>query len=191
MSALDDKFVHLTDIIPKDLTEIIKQYCLFRMLNNSEYQQNSVSRSVYADSLMETLLIYIKPAIEAITSIQLIPTYSEYRIYKPGDMIEDHIDGPSCQVSLALTIGYKYNDKNNDYRNHIHTFVDGRKTHLECEPGNGILYRGNESEFGMDPLDAGEDSYLIRVFLHYIDANGPYAKEHKYDGRPGIGCIKK
>jgi hypothetical protein len=43
---------------------------------------------------------------------------------------------------------------------------------------------------GREPLDAGDGSYQIQVFLHYVDANGPYAEKYKYDGRSNIG-IKK
>jgi hypothetical protein len=37
-----------------------------------------------------------------------------------------------------------------------------------------------ELEHGRDRFDVGENSWQIAVFLHYVDADGPY-KDFKYD----------
>ena len=44
---------------------------------------------------------------------------------------------------------------------------------------------------GRESLDADKGSYQIQMFLHYVDANGPYAEKHKYDGRDSIGIKKR
>ena len=40
---------------------------------------------------------------------------------------------------------------------------------------------------GRESLDADDGSYQIQLFLHYVDANGPYVETDKYDRRPNIG----
>ena len=43
--------------------------------------------------------------------------------------------------------------------------------------GDGVLYKGCEIEHSRKPFDGEE---YIQVFLHYVDANGPF-KEHVFD----------
>jgi hypothetical protein len=58
------------------------------------------------------------------------------------------------------------------------------------ETGDLVIYRGCEVEHWREEFIAPEGSYHIQVFLHYVDANGPYA-DYKYDRRPSIGFNKE
>ena len=55
---------------------------------------------------------------------------------------------------------------------------------VRLEAGDAVLYRGAEALHWREPLD-GADWYL-QVFLHYVDADGPYADRH-LDGRANLG----
>jgi hypothetical protein len=185
-----DNFIHF------DLTKIAEQYCLFYMLNNltpdEQYQKSIGTHTVYADNLMESLLLYIQPRLEDIISLQLVPTYSEFKVYKPGDKLEDRVYGPACEVSVALPLGcVHFKDVEDENCHSLHTYLNGEKKYLTCEPGGAIIWRGNELKIGMDRFDAGEGSYLVYGYFHYVDVDGPYAKDHKYDGRPDVGFLKK
>ena len=193
MSLNDDKYIIAKGLIDRETCKIAEQYCLFEMLNNFQADEVQVpgTHSVYSDSLMDTLLLNVKPKIEEITGMTLFPTYSYYRVYKPGDVLKDHIDRPSCELSATITLGFRYNEKDDDYRWSLHGYVNNEKKYLRCDVGDAVIYKGCEIIHGRDLFDVNEYSYQVQVFLHYVDANGPYAKEYKYDKRPAIGFKNK
>jgi hypothetical protein len=187
-----NNYIVVRNLLSSDICKITEQYCLFEMLNNFKSVDPQVpgTHSIHGDSLTETLLLYLKPKIEELTNKSLIPTYSYYRVYKPGDILEDHDDRESCEISATLTIGFKYNNVSDDYRWSLHGYVGDEKRYFKCDVGDAVIYRGIELTHGRDRFDVGEHSYQVQVFLHYVDANGPYANEFKYDKRPAIGFKK-
>jgi hypothetical protein len=193
MTLSEDKYVIARGLVDKEICKLAEQYCLFEMLNNFQPDEIQVpgTHSMYSDSFMETLLLHTKPKIEKITGMSLIPTYTFYRVYKPGDILEDHTDRPSCELSATVTLGFRYIGKDDDYRWSLHGYVNGEKRHFKCEAGDGIIYKGIELIHGRDRFEAGRFSYHVQVFLHYVDADGPYAEEFKYDKRPYVGIKKE
>ena len=61
--------------------------------------------SIYADHVMETLMVKMLPVMKKETGLQLIPTYSYARLYKKGDILYRHKDRSSCEVSCTLNLG--------------------------------------------------------------------------------------
>jgi|TARA_R110001583_G_scaffold35789_2_gene118627 hypothetical protein len=193
--GVQENYRVVKNFLPDDICKVVEQYCLFKMLNEpdvveNESQQCPGTHSVHGDSLTESLLLYAKPKIEDNLGLQLVPTYSYYRVYKPGDILKTHTDRESCEVSATITIGYRYNDKDDEYHWSLYGYVDGEKCYLKCKPGDAVIYKGCELEHGRDRFDVDKYSYQVQVFLHYVVADGPLAKKHKYDGRPGIGHKK-
>ena len=193
MSFEQDKYIIARELLSKETCKIAEQYCLFKMLNDSETTDSQVpgTHAVYADSLMETLLLHTKPKIEELTGLSLIPTYTYYRVYKPGDVLPDHKDRPSCEISATVTLGIRYIGKCDDYRWCLHSYVNGEKRYLKCDVGDAVIYKGCEIEHGRDKFDVDEYSYQVQCFLHYVKADGPFAEEYKYDRRPSIGFKAK
>lgn len=196
MSFSKDKYIRIEKIIPEDTAKLITQYALFDMLNDFNPATGGIlgvpgTHHRYSDNLTESLLIYLQPVIEKYTDKKLIPTYSFFRVYKPGDILPDHTDRPSCEISVSVTLGFKYNNVNDDYRWSLHTYVGDEKRYLKCDTGDAIIYKGCEITHGRDKFEAGEYSYHVQVFLHYVDANGPFSKEYMYDKRPAIGFKNK
>jgi hypothetical protein len=66
--------------------------------------------SAYADPTMEMLLEEVRPTVERATGLSLSPTYSYFRVYKRGDVLDRHRDRPSCEVSLTLNLGCSPDD---------------------------------------------------------------------------------
>lgn len=186
-----DGYVKVDNMLDKDMCKICTQYALFRKMTafspESENAQIPGTHSEYSDPLMESLLIYLKPIVEKNTGLKLIPTYSYYRVYKPGDTLKIHTDRESCEISQTLTLGYRYNNTDPEYKWGMYIIKDDVKKYLPCESGEAIIYKGIEKEHGRDMFNAGEYSYHVQVFLHYIDANGPYANMFKYDKREMLG----
>lgn len=186
-------YMKVEKLLSYDICKIAERYALYDRYNDNdkdEYNQVIGSYEKYADSLMESLLLFLKPEIEKHSNLKLIPTYSFFRIYKSGHVLEDHTDRPASEISVTIPIGFKYNGKSGDYLWPLHVYVNEEKRYISCDIGDGIIYKGCELKHGREQLDTGNNSYQIQVFLHYVDANGPYAEKYKYDGRSSIG-IKK
>ncbi len=131
---------------------------------------------VYGDAQLDALMQEIKPLIEAHTGLVLHPTYSYARLYRKGDSMGAHRDRPACQVSISLNLGQ---EPQTPWALNIgeHGFA------ALLHPGDVLLYKGTEMTHWRDPY---EGDRLFQVFVHYVDANGPYAHE-KFDSRAGLG----
>ena len=193
-----NKYVLINNMIPKEIAEIATQYSLYDrdrfFLPEDVTQQVPGTHSVYSDPLMETLLKFNTPRIEQLTGLKLWPTYSYYRLYKPGDILERHKDRPTCEISVTICLGYDYKDKK-DYNWGI--FVgpeNGEKgtkgKMIPMKPGDGVIYRGCEIEHWREPFEAPEGAWQTQVFLHYVNQQ-EYNEQLKYDGRPSLGHYKK
>lgn len=189
-----NRYIHVKGMIPKDICNIATQYGLFDMKQNWQATDKQIpgTHSKYADPLMETLLKFARPHMEKHTGLNLIPTYSYYRVYKPGDELVRHKDRPSCEISTTITLGWNYKDVSPDYRWSMYVgdsdgSIGTKGNMLLCEVGDCIIYRGCEIEHWRDPFKVGDGSYHVQVFLHYVNAEGPYANICKYDGRPELG----
>lgn len=131
----------------------------------------------YADPFMESLLEMLVPKVEAITEMELYPTYSYFRVYKQGDVLKRHKDRPACEVSLTLSLGYK-----TEKVWPIWLEVDGTEKRCDLEPGDALLYRGIELPHWRDEF-GGE--HAAQVFLHYVNRNGEN-RDWAYDKRAGL-----
>ena len=129
----------------------------------------------YAHPPFEILLMQLLPKIEQMYGKPLVPTYSLFRVYKPGDDLARHTDRPSCQVSTTLCLGWH----NLDYMWPI--FVDGKP--LAMNKGEGVIYKGYDQIHWRDPLVGPEDAVFAQVFLHYIEKDGEFDPEFAFDTR--------
>lgn len=154
------------------------------------FKVTSSSHCKYADPFMEMLLIELLPTIEELTELELLPTYSYYRIYEPGDVLKKHTDRPSCEISVTMCCGYNYENMSEDFSWPIWIKNNDTDIPLELKPGEGAIYRGCEVEHWRDMFIAPEGSWQQQVFLHYVDKNGPYT-DRLWDGRPGPGYSSK
>jgi hypothetical protein len=194
MSFKDNGYVLIKNVLSNEFCKLATQYTLFEQMNDvgGENLEGATAQvpgthSVYSDSLMESFLMFLQPVAEKHSELELIPTYSYYRIYKPGDVLRPHRDRPSCEISMTLTLDYYYTGVDDDYK---WPLIMKNKS-VVMGAGDAVLYRGCVNEHERKKLDVGEGSFHVQVFLHYVDANGPYAKEYKYDGRPTIGIKKE
>ena len=194
MSFKDNGYVLIKNVLSNEFCKLATQYTLFEQMNDvgGENLEGATAQvpgthSVYSDSLMESFLMFLQPVAEKHSELELIPTYSYYRIYKPGDVLRPHRDRPSCEISMTLTLDYYYTGVDDDYK---WPLIMKNKS-VVMGTGDAVLYRGCVNEHERKKLDVGEGSFHVQVFLHYVDANGPYAKEYKYDGRPTIGIKKE
>ena len=147
----------------------------------------------YADIMMETLLIKLKPLMEKIVKYKLVPTYSYTRIYKKGDVLHRHKDRPSCEISTTLNIG---GDEWPIFIDETGTnnIISGGETTTVVRPGapkgtkvilnlgDMLVYKGCDLEHWREAFK-GEN--CAQTFLHYNRAEKK--NNNQFDGRPFIG----
>jgi hypothetical protein len=154
------------------------------------------SKAVYGITDFDALLEALTPAVSEAAGKRLVPTYSYARMYVTGEILAKHTDRSACQYSVTLCLGMD----SQPWPIFMATVADaasgapfetvGGKTMYMGEPssvslgvGDGVLY------LGMDMVhyrEAFEGQWQAQVFLHWVDADGPYA-DQKYDGRDGLG----
>jgi len=156
---------------------------LVKQNKTNKDSQCPLSDSVYGDQKLDALLEELKPVIEKATGLKLNPTYSYARKYAPGDELKPHIDRAACEISATLTLGFE----GNVWPIHISKDekVENDVGPIELPVGSMIVYRGMEINHWRLPYNEGE--WQCQVFLHYVDADGPY-KDLKYDTRPHLGA---
>ena len=208
----DHKYVVIRNFISKEQAAFIYNYGMIRarrastMINSKwpDYredvdgtytdQQVPGTYSCYADPVMETLLLQGLQGMREITGLNLVPTYSYWRLYKQGDVLKRHKDRPSCEVSTTLCLGYNNENlkgKKKDWEKYNWPmWVDetggfGNKgVPIHMEPGDMIVYRGCIVEHWREPFIGNNHA---QVFLHYNDVDGPYGTNCVYDGRHHLG----
>lgn len=207
----EHRFALARNVIPHDLCAVVTRYARFRQQYFDEREDLETGQipgttSYYGDTLMETLMFFMHPHMERITGKKLCPTYTYFRIYKPGDELKRHSDRESCEISTSVCLGFDYKGVPSDYRWGL--YVDPQSQHWEKRKmhdgafvsdnregvlitqnvGDCIIYTGTELEHWRDVFAVGEDSYHVQVFMHYIDMNGPFYPEFAFDQRPGIAA---
>ena len=149
--------------------------------------------SIYADPVMETLMMKVRPKMQRETGLQLVPTYSYARLYKKGDILRRHKDRPSCEISCTLNLGGDPwpifidgtgSDNIIDEYKNIHKPNAPEGTKVLLEVGDMLVYSGCELEHWREPL---EGDVCGQVFLHYNHVNGPFADKNRFDKRPMLG----
>lgn len=118
------------------------------------------SVSHYGLPVCNTLLGLLCAKISEAAGLELRPTYSYCRVYHPGNDLKPHKDRPSCEYSVTLNLSQT---------DPWPIFMGKRSVTLN--PGDGCLYKGCEIEHSRKPFKGSE---YIQVFLHYVDAHGPY-----------------
>lgn len=162
--------------------------------------QCSISKAIRDSETFDTLLLELLPHVEEASGLKLYPTYAYARWYQPGETLKIHTDRAACEISVTLTLDfdgeswpiyvgrpskaeteYARTDKNN-----ILVYVkDVGK--IKTKPGDAVLYKGTEMYHWRDEYTQGK--WQAQVFLHYVDANGPY-RDWIYDKRTSLNTRK-
>lgn len=133
------------------------------------------------DVFIDGLLVDFLPLVEKITRLRLFPTYSYFRVYRRGDVLVKHKDRPSCELTLALSLGY---EAESPWPLFLETPTGVLS--IALEPGDALLYRGTEWTHWREPMNG---DLTAQAFLHYVDQNGPNA-EWKYDKRSELPFVR-
>ena len=174
--------------ISEELRDFVTQYALFDEMQN--FSPEGIGRQVqnahskYADPVMEVTLLHLHKTMEENTGLKLFPTYSYYRVYRPGDDLKVHKDRPSCEISATMCFNYSYDDSKYQWPIYINN------TPVSLCPGDMVVYRGCDLDHWRDTFSLDEDVWHVQGFFHFVDQNGPYS-DYKYDKRNSIGEKRK
>lgn len=145
--------------------------------------QCPLSDAVYGDPKFDALLESFAQPLSRAVGKRLLPTYSYARIYRPGDILKKHKDRPACEISTTLTLGY---DASHSWPIYFSGDDELQETMVTMEPGEMAAYKGCDMLHWRKPF---KGNWHCQVFLHYVDADGPYADQAN-DGRVSLGVDK-
>jgi predicted 2-oxoglutarate/Fe(II)-dependent dioxygenase YbiX len=190
-----NKYLHLNNFLDKEnCSQLVdKLKILVDSGKTIKDTQCPLSEGIGGHPIFDNLLEQLTPYFEEVSGKKLYPTYSYARLYAPGDELKIHIDRPSCEISVTLTLGFE----GDVWPIYMGDYVDSSQGKEVVDEAGKIKYVANECEIKMNVGDAvmyyGQDKvhwrkpykegkWQAQVFLHYVDANGPHA-EWKYDKR--------
>lgn len=181
------KYVYLSNVITEEECNRLTEH-MFNLSKEGKLEKDPqcpLSESVYGDREFDNILERLCKPLSKQLGIELLPTYTYARLYKPGEVLERHSDRSSCEISGTMTLGFApetsvwpifFAENEED--------LVGKS--LNIEVGDLVMYRGTELPHWRPEF---KGSWQVQVFFHYVDANGPY-KECKYDKRVALGVGK-
>ena len=197
---MKNKYVVIKQAVSKDMATFIYNYFLMKkQVYDTCLQQRYISPyetllgyyepsdgqipntySSYADIVMETLLLKLRPLMEKTTGLRLQPAYTYARIYKNGDVLKRHKDRFSCEISTTLHLG---GDQWDLYLEP--SGQEGKKgIKVNLKPGDMLVYSGCEIEHWRNKF---KGKSCAQVFLHYNNAKTPGSSQNRFDKRPHLG----
>jgi hypothetical protein len=155
-----------------------------------EFQVNG-SLSRYNIPIYRELHYLVKNQLEQILDMDLYPSYYFDRFYFAGQKLDRHTDRPACEISVTLQVSSNRSEPWPIW----FELPDGSEQYVSMNDGDAVIYKGCEREHWRDPLPSQynktqklirkirrlpDDTYHHQLFLHYVDANGPFL-HHAYD----------
>jgi hypothetical protein len=148
--------------------DFVSNVLLWREANEQWYEdpQTPGMFAAYKDPSVMVIHSRLLPRMEEVTGLHLLPTYAYARIYRAGAILEKHKDRPACEVSATLLVGTNQDET-------WPLFIEGEK--IIQRPGEMAVYRGCEVEHWREPMTGPDDAFHVQLFVHYVDADGPYS----------------
>lgn len=176
----DTKYCVLRGVLSPREAELISSYALLQCVYPDYYLMEPLTQSQgrYCDAMGETLLIKLHGLMQQIAGVALEPCYSYLRIYRPGSVLEKHIDRDSCEISASMTLGL-----NAPRSWPLWLEEAGQARALDLAPGDLLVYRGADLPHWRERFDG---QFWVQLFLHYVRSDGPYAN-YRFDGRERLG----
>lgn len=169
---------HIKNFVEKETAQFLYEYLEFsskvHLTNDSGWGDDDMVPGCIGnrceDLPFEAFLKFVQKRVEGLTDLKLFPTYSFARIYTFGNSMDKHRDRPACEYSLTIKLS-------DNRKGNWPIVIEGEEIFLE--DGDAVLYKGCEVTHWRNKCEI-EDYRLGQVFLHYVDANGPYENE-RYD----------
>ena len=176
----DFKYKLINNFLTKEEIKLLNTYCRIKHrinFNSFDFKQNDNGDTYfYGDPTIESLMINKLNLMEKETGLKLNPTYAFWRMYTMFADLKKHKDRESCEISVTVMIGSDGTP--------WPIYMDGAK--INMQPGDAVIYLGCELDHWREEF---QGDWHSQVFLHYVDANGPY-KNFSMDNRALFGITK-
>lgn len=137
-------------------------------------EQCPKSESIYDAPFFKDLHTKFARTLSEHAGKTLLPTYTYARIYRKGEILEKHVDRPSCEYSATITLGY---DGDTVWPIFFGSTGDNFGTPVNLEIGELAFYKGQEIEHWRSEF---KGKWQVQAFFHYVDADGKH-KDHAGD----------
>ena len=164
-------YLHVKELVDVDLSKFFTHVLMRQQVVEEPHQDNQVPDCLSTmdhEVMFETLAEKLWPALEQVTGLSLLPTYAYARLYGNGNSLAIHRDREECEVSVTIQLG----------RSHHYAWpiwVSGNR--FDLGEGDGIIYKGCELDHWRTKCEGPNGYYSGQVFLHYVNADGPYANK--------------
>jgi hypothetical protein len=182
-------YVRIKSCLDLNFCNLVFNYLKIRSIfSKNTVEDNFVpgTFALYADPLMESILMALRPLLREFSDCPISPTYSYCRLYKHGDVLTKHKDRLECEFSVTIPFGFEYLSKesqsSNAESNTWPIYMNGEPVY--AEPGDVLIYRGIEVEHWRDEFKGTSQA---QAFFHYISDVHDYSDFLRFDSRPGIG----
>ena len=103
----DFKFKKVKNFFSKEELKLLTTFCdiKIRVSHDNFKIAKSWGQGFYGDPIMESVLLNKKDLISHECGLELLPTYSFWRMYTRYSDLKKHKDRPSCQISATINIG--------------------------------------------------------------------------------------
>jgi hypothetical protein len=162
--------VHLKDVLSKDLCRYLTHVLLRHSSSpsaNGDQQVPGAMTVMSHEIVFETILESQWPRFEDLLGFELLPTYAYARLYTNGNVLERHIDRPSCEISATVQLG-----RSHHYSWPIH--MGGNR--FDLAEGDAVIYRGCDVEHWRNACDGPSGYYSGQAFLHFVKKNGQHSQ---------------
>ena len=194
-------YLHLPKFLDKtncqELTTVLQN--LVEAGRTTKDDQCPLSDAVHGAPEFDSLLEQLIPHFETATGKKLHPTYAYARMYRLGEVLKPHTDRSACEISVTITLDFVGDvwpifmaDKSTDPQATKLEMNDGVEQPVKniqkvlMGVGDAVLYHGMEK---IHWREAFTGEWQAQVFLHYVDADGPYA-DQKFDKRKSLSHQK-
>jgi len=180
MDELSKGYKVIKNFLSKEEIELLTHYTRMRHRTNMtefDFVQNDQGDTMYyGDPATDSLMVSKKKLMEKETGLELLPTYSFWRMYTYLADLKKHTDRPACEISVTVKI--------NSCGEKWPIYLGGAEVFLEN--GDGVVYKGCDIKHWRNEF---EGDWHAQTFLHYINKNGPHV-EWFLDKRPWFGVPK-
>jgi hypothetical protein len=158
------KYKLIKNFITKEEVKLLNDYCRIKHRSNStsfDFVQNSNGDTYfYGDPLMDSLMVNKLELMQKETGLELLPTYSLWRMYTLNADLKKHVDRESCEISVTVMVG----SDGTPWPIYINA------NEINMEQGDALIYLGCELEHWREEF---KGDWHAQTFLHYVDKNGP------------------
>ena len=180
MDELSKGYKVIKNFLSKEEIDLLTHYTRMKHRTNLDHfdvvQSGQGDTNYYGDPATDSLMLSKKKLMEKETGLELLPTYSFWRMYTYLADLKKHKDRPSCEISVTVKI--------NSCGEKWPIYMGG--TEILLENGDGVVYKGCDVEHWRNEF---QGDWQAQTFLHYVTKNGPN-RGWFLDKRPWFGVPK-